>query len=350
MRLVKSTLVIAGIILLSLQLQSCKRKAKEEKAEEVLAEIGEVKITVKDFQDTINSYTPYLRSKYNSFEKKKEKLEKMIRFELLALEAKKRGYDKDPMVQRGLKQSLIRELVKREVEDKVKLDDITDEECKKYYDEHPEKYNKPAQRRMAHILIKDEATAKKVLQEALAEEMNPVKFRDLVIKYSQDPKNKMHGGDMGYFSRWEERTPYEPQVEEKLVRALYSLEKVGQIHKKLIKTEEGYHIIKFTSTRPEIHRSFDQVKRQIKSILWREKREKLKRQFIESLRKKANVVIHEDVLDEIEIPEKPVRAAGRRPVPDSIRPESEIAHRGISIPPGPVLTPVKPKPSDKKAK
>jgi len=289
---------------LLLPMGGCKDRGKKGAGEEVLAQVGDVKITVKDFQDQINSYTPYLRSKYNTPEMKKKKLEEMVKFELLAMEAQKRGYDKDPMVQRSLRQSLVRELLQKEVEEKIKLEDIKEEEMKKYFEEHPEKYNKPAQRRLAHILIKDRKTAQEVLKMALENEMDAVKFRDLVMKYSEDQTNKDHGGDMGYFSRPEERTKDEPQIDEKILTALYSLEKVGEIYKELIETPEGYHIIKYTSSRPEIKRSYDQVKRQIQSILWREKRENAKEEFVKSLREKAKIEIFEDVLSEIKIPKE----------------------------------------------
>lgn len=284
---------------------ACKKPEEQKPGQEVLAEIGDVKITVQEFQDTINSYTPYLRSKYNTPEMKKKKLEEMVRFELLAMEAKKKGYDKDPMVQRALRQSLIRELLQVEVEDKIKLEDISEEEMKKYYEEHPEKYNKPAQRRVAHILVKDKKLAEKVLAEALQDEMNAMKFRDLVIKYSDDPINKTHGGDLGYFSAPGQTTADEPPLDENILKTLYELEKVGQISKNLVETPEGFHIVKFTSTKPEVHRTYEQVKRQIQSILWKQKREEAKEKFIESLRAKAKIKINEKALSKIQIPEPP---------------------------------------------
>ncbi len=284
---------------------ACKKPEEQKPGQEVLAEIGDVKITVQEFQDTINSYTPYLRSKYNTPEMKKKKLEEMVRFELLAMEAKKKGYDKDPMVQRALRQSLIRELLQAEVEDKIKLEDISEEEMKKYYEEHPEKYNKPAQRRVAHILVKDKKLAEKVLAEALQDEMNAMKFRDLVIKYSDDPINKTHGGDLGYFSAPGQKTEDEPPLDENILKALYELEKVGQVNKGLVETPEGFHIVKFTSTKPEVHRTYEQVKRQIQSILWKQKREEAKEKFIESLRAKAKIKINEQLLNKIQIPEPP---------------------------------------------
>jgi peptidyl-prolyl cis-trans isomerase C len=340
---IAATLIVICLAVLAV---GCKNPRKGGAGEEILAQVGDVKITVKDFQDTINAYTPYLRSKYNTPEMKKKKLEEMVRFELLALEAKKRGYDKDPMVQRSLRQALVRELIQKEVEDKVKLEDITEEEMKKYYDEHPEKYHKPAQRRLAHILVKDRKTAEDVLKMALQDEMNAVKFRDLVLKYSEDAANKDHGGDLGYFSSLEERTKDEPVMDEKILKALYGLEKVGEIYKGVIETPEGFHIIKFTSTRPEIQRTYDQVKRQIQSIIWKDKREKAKAEFIKSLRDKAKVQIIEDALAEVKIPEE---AAGPMPGVPEVPKGPPAGPGGVMPPPLKALTPIPGHPPGEKA-
>ncbi len=326
----------------------CKKPEQTETGsdEEILAEIGDVKITVKEFQETINAYTPYLRSKYNTPEMKKKKLEEMVRFELLAMEAKSRGYDKDPMVQRALRQSLIRELIQREVEDKVKLEDIDETEMRKYYEDHPEKYHKPAQRRLAHIMIKDKALAGQVLEDVLADDKSSVKFRESVMKYSGDPINKSHGGDMGYFSKLEERVKGEPEIDARLLEALYSLEKVGDVYGKLVETEEGYHIVKFTSTRPEVHRNFEQVRRQIQSILWKEKREEAKEKFVQSLRAMAKIVINEKLLGEIKIPELkgPPGINVDANLPPGVMPPGKVGPGpGSTVKPGPPVVPFEPK-------
>jgi len=341
----KRTIILKAcfILIAAVLVCGCRKPQQEESEEEILARIGDVKISVKEFQDTINSYTPYLRSKYNTPEMKKRKLEEMVRFELLAMEAKKRGYDKDPMVQRALRQSLIRELLIVEVEDKVKLEDISEEEMKKYYEDHPEKYHKPAQRRVAHILVKDKALADKILADVLNDEMNAVKFRDLVIRHSEDPVNKTHGGDMGYFSSPEERTEHEPPIDDKILKALYGLEKVGEVYKEVIEMDEGFHIIKYTSTKPETHRTYDQVKRQIQSILWKQKREEAKEKFIEALRKKADVKINEKLFDKIQIPEPSgskmgMGGAGPPKTPMDIAPPP-----GPSAPAKPKVKPAEPK-------
>ena len=71
-----------------------------------LAKIDDVTITVGEFQERINRQSPYIRARYTSLEQKKEFLDSLIRFEVLAKEAYKRGLDKDPEVVRTTSGSL----------------------------------------------------------------------------------------------------------------------------------------------------------------------------------------------------------------------------------------------------
>jgi len=65
-----------------------------------LAKIDNVVITLGEFQERINRQSPYIRARYTSLEQKKEFLDSLVRFEVLAKEAYKRGLDKDPEVVR----------------------------------------------------------------------------------------------------------------------------------------------------------------------------------------------------------------------------------------------------------
>ncbi len=81
----------------------------------------------------------------------------------------------------------------------------------------------------AHILVRDRATAEKVLAELKA----GAKFEDLARKYSIDP-SKDNGGDLGYFQRGDLLPEFE--------NAVLQL-KPGQISG-IVHTKLGYHIIK----------------------------------------------------------------------------------------------------------
>src|SRR5262245_14274694 len=64
----------------------------------VVARVDDRPITAGDVQDRINKQTPFARARYGTLEKKKEILDGIIRIEVMAAEAERRGYDKDPDV------------------------------------------------------------------------------------------------------------------------------------------------------------------------------------------------------------------------------------------------------------
>ena len=128
--------------------------------DEALAKIDDVTITVGDFQARINKQSPYVRARYTSLERKKEFLDNLVRFEVLAKEAEKRGLSKDPEVVRTMKQVMIQKLLAAEF-DKMKVEDIADADCKTYYDAHPEEFNKAEEIRVSSILVKDDKAAER---------------------------------------------------------------------------------------------------------------------------------------------------------------------------------------------
>src|SRR5262245_17686872 len=82
----------------------------------VLAKVDDVVITVGELQERLNRMSPYVRARYTSLEQKKEFLDSLIRFEVLAKEAQRRGFDQDPEVIRSMKQVMIQKLMKDEFE------------------------------------------------------------------------------------------------------------------------------------------------------------------------------------------------------------------------------------------
>ena len=290
---------------------------------ENVATIDGTPITVAEFQDRINKQSPYVRARYTSLEQKKEFLDTLVRFEVLAAEAKKRGYDKDPEVVRTMKQVMIQRLLKEEFESRVKPEDIADEEMKKFYDAHLTDYNKPEEVRVSAIIVKDKAKAQKVEKEAkLPANADNKQFRDLVTKYSEDEDSKARGGDLRFFSAEAKNLP--PDV----VKASFELKNQGDVSAP-VATQNGYYVLKQTGSRKAISKSFDDVKRQIQNRLYRDKRQQAMQEFEAGLKKQAKVEIHQDALAKVQV--------------DTSQPASpEAGEPGMPVPPPGGPTPVGP--------
>lgn len=273
----------------------------EEEAHQVLAKIGSREITVGEFAEAIASKGPFLRARYNSPERRRELLDQMVRFELLAQEADARGFDDLPDVQRTRKQVLIRRFLKREFEDRIQLTDITDAEVQAYYEAHTSEFNKPEQVRASQIVFASEATAQRVLRQILQAPNDMRLFRQLAEQHNIDTVTRDRFGDLGFFSRPAERQADEPQVPAEVADAVFALDTIGAVHPQLIHTSQGFHIVKITGRRAPLRRSLEDASRPIRHRLWRERREHAVAELVERLRSASDVEEDLSLLDEVQI-------------------------------------------------
>jgi peptidyl-prolyl cis-trans isomerase C len=310
---------------------------------EPVATIDGAPITVAEMQDRINKQSPYVRARYTSLEQKKEFLDTLVRFEVLAREAKGRGYDQDAEVVRTMKQVMIQKLLKDEFESKVKPEDIPEDELKKYYEAHSGDYNKPEEMRVSAIIVKDKAKADKAASEAKAAPKDDNKaFRDLVEKYSEDTDSKQRGGDLRFFAA--DNTALPPAV----VKTAFTLKNQGDVAGP-IATDKGFFVLKQTGQRKAINKTFEEVKRQIQNRLFRDKRTEAMETFVADLKKSAKIEVKPDALAKVMIdqsqPAMPPGADGEQAMPPPGAPPGS-PHSPPASPPSPTPTaaPVQPAP------
>lgn len=149
--------------------------------------------------------------------------------------------------QQGIKEETLKTGVRAQLaQEKAIEKTITDKELKDNY--------KP-EIKASHILVKDEATAKKV-----KEELGQGKsFEELAKQYSEDTGSKEKGGDLGYFTSGKMVKEFED--------AAYKLKK-DEVSEP-VKSQFGYHIIKVTDIKEQ--KPFDEVKGDIKKDLVQKK-------------------------------------------------------------------------------
>ena len=273
--------------------------APPQSAEELktpLAKIDDVVITLGEFQERVNRQSPYIRARYTSLEQKKEFLDSLVRFEVLAKEAYRRGLDKDPEVIRTMKQVMIQKLMRDEFDAKVTADTVTDAEMKTYYDANLAEYVKPEEVRVSAIIMKNKAQAERVLIEAKGDAGKTNKgFRDLVMKYTSDEETKLRGGDLRYLDTKSTEVP--PAV----IKGAFALLNTGDVSPVVDAGNGTFYILKQTGRRKSMTKSFDDAKPQIRNKLFREKRLQAQKDFIEAQRAKSKVTIDEANLAKVRI-------------------------------------------------
>jgi peptidyl-prolyl cis-trans isomerase C len=261
-----------------------------------LAKIDDVTITLGELQERINRQSPYIRARYTSLEQKKEFLDSLIRFEVLAKAAYRRGLDKDPEVVRTMKQVMIQKLMRDEFDAKITADTITDAEMKTYYDANIAEYVKPEEVRVSALIIKNRAQAERVAIEARGEGGKTNKgFRDLVNRYSQDEDSKLRGGDLRYFDAQTKEVPAP------VIKAAFALLNTGDVSGAVDAGNATWYVLKQTGRRKSMTKSFDDAKPAIRNKLFRDKRLAAQKDFVDGLKASAKIEINEPNLAKVRI-------------------------------------------------
>lgn len=266
----------------------------EAQASEVLVKVGDRTITVGDFADRLASQSPYLQARFENPERRREFLENLVRFELLVYEAKRRGYADRPDIQRAQRSAMTQQLIKQEIDDKLALSDISDAEIEAVYESNPEEYDRPAQVRASAILIKNEARANKLLEQAKKADIP--EFRRMARENSEDPATAKSGGDLQFFTADTEGPP-----SARVRDAAFTLKRVGNVFPKVVRTPEGYYIVMLTGKRAPLKRTYEQAKRAIRHKLARQKKDEAMEALLESLREDIPVEIDYEALTEIKV-------------------------------------------------
>jgi peptidyl-prolyl cis-trans isomerase C len=233
--------------------------------------------------------------------------EAVIREELLAEAARRKGALDDRAAMLQLNKSLAGAVVRRELAKIGTRATIPYEEVKAYYDAHVSEYRTPERVRIAHIVVATKADADAVLAKALADPTREG-WAKLVADTSLDPATKRTGGDLGFVSADGRSSEPKVVVPMKLVTAAFALED-GAMAKEPIQSEAGWHVVWRRGHVPPLVRSIEQEEQTIRELLFEQKQQDTYKGLLERLRSGSNVEIDEDLLP------IPTLDVGPRPLP-----------------------------------
>lgn len=264
------TLLILSMLLGSFALQA--------HAASVLAKVGPKEITDED-----------IRAEYDMLDKDQKKavngdaatrkniVESAVNSELLLQAAVKNGYEGSAEYKRALdrfrKQFLATKMMEKTVEPKLTKDGI-----RKFYDANKGLFDS-SQACASHVVVSDEATAKKVIE--LLKAPN-AKFEEIAKKYSNDPTVQDNGGNLGCFTR--------DRMVPEFSAAAFSMKK-GEV-KGPVKTMYGMHVIKVNDFKPGKTPGYDEVEQRAKDAY----RMKILQDTIAELRSKSAVNLNDDAI------------------------------------------------------
>lgn len=259
----------------------------------VLAKIGTDTITQADVDQAVNALDPQRRMIYASPEGQHQVVDNLVDFKIFARSGREQGLQKTDRYKKAMaefEERLLFTLATEKVLEAASKNPVSDADSKKFYDEHQEIFRVPAAIRASHILIrsdknmpkKDQEAAQKKAEELLREiELGRVTFEDAAKNNSADG-TRSRGGDLGFFTKGQMVPPFE--------KAAFALKK-GEMTRKPVQSEFGWHIIKVTDTRDASIRAYADVKEDIKADLVRQRQLEAVQKERDALRAKYAVTI-----------------------------------------------------------
>jgi peptidyl-prolyl cis-trans isomerase C len=221
----------------------------DDQPDPVVAKIGTDVIHLSDVNAAVDTLPPQARQMPRE-QLLPRVLDQLVDTHVLALEARKIGLDKDAAVQRTLREVQERALVSALLEKDVGPR-ITDAAIKARFDKDSAGQSVVQEVHARHILVEDEATAKKII----ADLKKGGDFAALSKQYSKDAAAVEQGGDLGYFKT----TDMVPEFSS----AAFAL-KDKEITATPVHTQFGWHVIQTLDHRAGQPPTFDQVKDQLR--------------------------------------------------------------------------------------
>lgn len=211
----------------------------------ILAKVGAAVITEADIDATITALGARGQG-YNTPDGRRAVLDQLIAKQLFLAEAKKNFYEADPKFKADLAKVKDEMLANFAIEKTLSTIKVTDEDIKKFYDEHKSEFVAPESVEASHILVDSQEKAAEILSDIKA---NKISFADAAKANSSCPSSEK-GGALGQFTKGQMVPEFE--------NAAFAMNE-GEISEP-VKTQFGYHLIHLTAKNQAGEIPFEQIK------------------------------------------------------------------------------------------
>jgi peptidyl-prolyl cis-trans isomerase C len=233
--------------------------------------------------------------------------EAIVREEVLAEAARKKGALDDRSVRHALDKALAGALVRKEVDSVGGKDAIPADEIKAYYDAHIAEYRTPERVRVWHIVTATKAAAEAALAKVKADPTREG-WPKIVSETTLDPNTKTSSGDLGFVSADGKTTEPKVVVPKEVATAAFAL-KDGEISAAPVQSSAGWHVLWRKGSVPALTRSLPDETPTIRDLLYEQRREKAYKDLVERLRGSKKIEVDEELLPLVSID------VGPRPIP-----------------------------------
>lgn len=244
------------------------------------------------------TYTPEERARL---------VDEVLTDELLFQTALEKGLYHDAKVRK----ILVNLLLRTEVYSKVTNGDFSEDELRRYYDEHKDTFVVPAKVHARRILVRigpdGEAAAKARAEDLhLQLKKDRTQFSKLALEHS-DGSHKRRGGDLGFVAR-----EGKPGVEPEVIAHAFDM-RVDELSSP-IKVGDAFHILLVVNKRDKVERSFQQMKGSVLRMVKQQRFEERRTAYIDELKKTMAIEIDQAKVDGLDLERRRDHGPGPGPV------------------------------------
>lgn len=221
--------------------------------------------------------------------RKKMKMDSMEDLEKAAAE---QGVSFEDYKQNMKTDIITQQVIQREVGPRI---NVSNEEVRKYYEQHKAEYTHPEAIKLSEILISTDqagddeqkiAALKTKAEDLLKQLKAGANFEDLAKKESQDPSGAQ-GGDLGYFERG--------KLAKQLEDVTFNMKK-GDVSD-VIRTRQGFVILKVTDHEQAGVPALSEAEPHVQEELYMKKMQPKLREYLTKLREEAYIKINPGYAD-----------------------------------------------------
>jgi len=239
--------------------------------ENIVATVGSINITEAELESFINSLPQEQKMYASNPQFRQQCIDQLVAMNLFSLMGEEEKLDETAEFDRIISAARREILAQLAMKKTFAAIEVTEDECKAFYEQNPQFFQQGETVSAKHILVKEETECIEVLESIQGGEA----FEDAAKRVSTCP-SKERGGDLGAFGRGQMVPEFEEAAFAAEVGAL-----VGPV-----KTQFGYHLIKVENKQEATVVPFEQVAPQISLSLQQQKQGEAYTAKVEELKAK----------------------------------------------------------------
>jgi hypothetical protein len=254
-------------------------------------------IALGDMEDAIAKKVPRVRAELARPGGRERFLEQLIRYDLLVLEARRRGYAAHPQVALATRRAAIDAMLAHDLA--VDPGSIPAADVAQFYEAHKSELSRPALRRASHIQLATEAQARALIVQLAGADRR--RFAQLAREQSNDARTQRQSGELGYFDRKGKAAEGEAlgTLPRALVEATFALKHVGDIGALPVAHDEAFSVVMLTGEMPAMVKSLAKAERGLRDRMAEERQAHALETLLAALRKEHAPELHVELADAI---------------------------------------------------